>query len=91
MAVQNENITNSVMTEKAMMTFAEAIAYTGFSRGYMYKLTMQRRIPYYKPNGKNIFFDRKELEEWLHGNRVPTSAELDAVAVAQCKEMGGRV
>ena len=29
---------------------------------YMYKLTCGSRIPHYKPNGKNIYFDRAELE-----------------------------
>ncbi len=46
--------------QKNVLTFDEA--YTGISRTYMYKLTCGSRIPHYKPNGKNIYFDRAELE-----------------------------
>lgn len=47
---------------KNVLTFDEACTYTGISRTYMYKLTCGSRIPHYKPNGKNIYFDRAELE-----------------------------
>ena len=46
--------------QKNVLTFDEACTYTGIS--YMYKLTCGSRIPHYKPNGKNIYFDRAELE-----------------------------
>lgn len=48
--------------QKNVLTFDEACTYTGISRTYMYKLTCGSRIPHYKPNGKNIYFDRTELE-----------------------------
>ena len=44
--------------QKNVLTFDEACTYTGISRTYMYKLTCGSRIPHYKPNGKNIYFDR---------------------------------
>ena len=46
--------------QKNVLTFDEACTYTGISRTY--KLTCGSRIPHYKPNGKNIYFDRAELE-----------------------------
>ena len=48
--------------QKNGLTFDEACTYTVIARTYMYKLTCGSRIPHYKPNGKNIYFDRAELE-----------------------------
>ena len=48
--------------QKNVLTFDEACTYTGISRTYMYRLPCGRRIPLYKPNGKNIYFARAELE-----------------------------
>ena len=57
---------------KSVLTFKEASEYTGFSETYLHQLTAQKKIPFSKPNGKNIFFDRKELEDWLMGrNQEP--------------------
>lgn len=53
---------------KTVLTFSEAVAYTGYTRSYLQKLTSGRLIPHSKPNGKNIFFDRRELEQWLMRN-----------------------
>ncbi len=54
--------------------------YTGLSRSYILKLTAARKIPYYKPNGKLIYFNREELESWLQRNRITPDCELDEQA-----------
>lgn len=51
--------------QKTVLNFAEACEFTGLSKTYMYKLTHQGRIPHFKPHGKNIYFNREELEQWL--------------------------
>ena len=48
--------------QKTVLNFAEACEFTGLSKTYMYKLTHQGRIPHFKPHGKNIYFNREELE-----------------------------
>lgn len=53
---------------KRVLTLDEAAAYTGYSKGYIHKLTSSGILPYSKPNGKNLFFDREKLEEWLLSN-----------------------
>ncbi len=68
------------MQNKTMLTLEEAVDYTGYSRSYFYKLTSTRKIPYYKPNGKRLFFNREELERWLQQNRIATEAELNEKA-----------
>lgn len=65
---------------KSVLTFGEAATYIGVSKSHLYKLTMERSIPHYKPRGKMVYFDRAELDDWLLQNRVSTSEELEASA-----------
>ena len=84
-----KNNGTDLITEKKVLTSSEAAQYLGISMSYLYKLTMARAIPHYKPTGKLCYFDREELEAWLHGNRVATADELDNQAQAYCNKRGG--
>lgn len=68
--------------QKTVLNFAEACEFTGLSKTYMYKLTHQGRIPHFKPHGKNIYFNREELERWLLQNPVKTAEQKEREAVA---------
>lgn len=57
---------------KEVLTTAEASAYLGLSESYIYKLTSTKQIPHYKPNGKLVYFNRKELCEWAMRNQIQT-------------------
>ena len=74
---------------KEVLTTDEAASYMGVSKSYLYKLTMEKRIPHYKPMGKMCFFNRKEMEMWLQANRVATDEELSQDAQAYCIKKGG--
>lgn len=80
---------DSNINTKAVLTFQEAVEYTGLSASYIYKLTSTRQIPHSKPHGKMIFFDRQELENWLLQNRVATSGEIHDKAKAYCQKARG--
>ena len=54
--------------QKRVLTFSEACQYLGYKSGYLYKLTSAGIIPFSKPRGKNLFFDREKLDEFLLGN-----------------------
>jgi len=69
---------------KCVLTFGEAVTYSGLSPSYLYKLTSSNQIPYYKPKGKILFFDRKELESWLLQNRITPQSEIEAKAQDYC-------
>jgi len=56
---------------KEVLTLDEACRYTGISRSYMYKLTALDKIPYSKPRGKLIYFERAKLNSWLLQNEKP--------------------
>jgi hypothetical protein len=52
---------------------------------------MTNSIPYYKPRGKMIYFDREELENWLLQNRIAPADELEAKASTYVALNKGRV
>lgn len=79
----------TIFTTKEVLTTEEAAAYMGMRKSYLYKLTMNKKIPHYKPMGKVCYFQRKELEEWLLSNRVATDEELTEKAQDYCIRKGG--
>ncbi|MBN9313657.1 MAG: hypothetical protein BGO40_01865 [Chryseobacterium sp. 39-10] len=72
----SENITLT----KEVLTLNELAAYTGFSKSHIYKLTHKNEIPHYKPSGKCIFFNLKEINEWLMRNRTAANSEIEQQA-----------
>ncbi|MDR0661208.1 MAG: helix-turn-helix domain-containing protein [Prevotellaceae bacterium] len=53
---------------------------TELSKSWLYKATCSRTIPFYQPNGKQIYFDRTEVENWMKQNRVATKQEIEQEA-----------
>ena len=84
------NINLIKQNSKEVLTLKEVADYTGLSRSYLYKLTMRQEIPHYKPNGKQIYFNRLELDKWLQSNRVSTQEELAQQAQTYCMKGGRR-
>ena len=70
----------SLLAAKDVLTVEEASLIIGLSPSTIYKMTATRQIPFYKPNGKLVFFNKHELEEWAMQNRVATAEETDARA-----------
>ena len=55
------------------LDFEGAIAYLGFSRDRLYKLTAARAIPFRKKrDGQGLLFHRGELDRWLDEEYPPT-------------------
>lgn len=81
-------VDNILFTTKAMLSSAEAARYLGITRSYLYKLTMKRLIPHYKPCGKMCYFKLSELEMWLQKNRVATEEEVKEKAMSYCMKGG---
>lgn len=62
---------------KEVLNFNEACRYLEVSQSHLYKLTSNGVIPFYKPNGKKIYFRRTELDAWLLRNRADSQEEID--------------
>ena len=49
---------------RRMLTTEEAASFLGMTLDGLRGLTSKKLIPFYKPNGKNIYFDVAELMAW---------------------------
>lgn len=70
----------SLLAAKNVLCLDDVAILTGLSKSHLYKLTCNHQIPHYKPNGKQIYFDRAELEEWMKQNRIATADEIEQKA-----------
>ena len=68
------------LNQKEILTFKEACVYTGISRSTLYKMTHSSAIPFYRPNGKLIYFEKSELLAWMRRNRSMTEEEANEKA-----------
>lgn len=46
-------------------------AYTGLSKQTVYRKTRKGEVPHSK-RGKRLYFDKKEVDEWLLANKIST-------------------
>jgi len=79
----------SLLAAKRALSIDDACLLSGISKSHLYKLTCKHLIPHYKPNGKMVYFDKTELENWLLQNRVTpvAEAEQDALNLLLRKEV----
>lgn len=66
-----------LLAAKKVLTVEDVSVLTGLSKAYIYSLTCKNQIPFYKPNGKCIFFDKAEIEAWQKQNRCATIYEAE--------------
>ncbi len=78
-----------LLAAKNVLCLDDVALLTGLSKSYLYKMTCQKQIPYYRPSGKQIYFDRSEIETWMKQNRVQTQQEAEQMAAAYCIRKGG--
>lgn len=62
-----------------IFTLQEAAKYVGLKAPALYKLCKDREITYSKPS-KQIYFKKKDLDEYLNRNTVPSFSELESLA-----------
>ncbi|WP_341224802.1 helix-turn-helix domain-containing protein [uncultured Arcticibacterium sp.] len=82
-------ITEQNISQKEVLNFNEATQYLGISDSHLYKLTSGNKIPFYKPGGKIIYFQREELNNWLLSNRIASDSEIIERASAFKLKKGG--
>lgn len=66
---------------KPILNVEELADYTGFKKSYVYKLVHENLIPYSKPNGKVLFFDRRKIDDWLLNNNHKSKEEIEREAI----------
>ena len=80
LTIKLDKIEQLLLTQKKVLNFNEVMLYTNLSKSYLYQLTSNGGIPCYKPNGKHIYFNKEEIENWLLNNRKISNIELEEVS-----------
>lgn len=55
----------------------EAAKYLRLKKSYLYNLVYRKEVPFYKPNGKKIYFNKLELNNWIISSKVKTINEVE--------------
>ena len=66
----------SIFIVKSILSFDEASNFLNLSKSYLYKLTSSGQIPHYKPQGKMLYFEKSELENWLRQNPIRSNQQI---------------
>lgn len=64
---------------KTVLNLDEVVLLTGYSKGHIYRLTSEQRIPHFKHN-RTLYFKKDEVERWLLETKIPTKDEIDSAA-----------
>jgi excisionase family DNA binding protein len=75
---------------KDVLTFQEAVQFLDVSASHLYKLTSLGVVPHSKPQGKKLYFSKRELEVWLLSKPVKTRQEIEAQAASHVVLRGKR-
>ena len=65
---------------KEVLTVEEAARFMGMARSTLYKMTCDQSIPFYRPNGKMIYFEKSAILSWIRKNRVYSTEEINEEA-----------
>ena len=81
---------NLCYSAKEVLTLEEAASSLRIAKSTLYKMTHENRIPFYKPAGKLIYFEKSVLLEWIRSNRITSEAELQEEARKKLLELNSR-
>jgi excisionase family DNA binding protein len=57
------------IVRKKVLSLREACIYLCLSESAIYQKTSKREIPFYRPSGKQLYFKKAELDEWMLQNK----------------------
>ena len=63
-----KSIEETLYSTKEILNMKDVCQYLDISQSMLYKLTCNGEIPHFKPRGKTIFFEKKELIRWIKKN-----------------------
>ena len=75
-----KSLEDAIYTTKEILNMKDVCQYLDISQSLLYKLTCTGEIPHFKPRGKMIFFEKKELIAWIKRNKV-NDQELSILSV----------
>ena len=65
-----KSLQDAIYTTKEILNMKDVCQYLDISQSLLYKRTCTGEIPHFKPRGKMIFFEKKELIAWIKRNKI---------------------
>lgn len=74
--------------DKEVLTVADVAQLVGYKTSTVYRLTSERKIPFHKPEhgGRKLYFNRKEILDWLQSESHPTIEQESTQRMNQLKK-----
>jgi len=85
-----ETLENVIFENKQVLSMEEAAIFLDLSKNSLYKMTHKHELPFYRPNGKLIFFERADLLNWVRSARVLSEKELEEETKRKMNELANR-
>lgn len=85
-----EALENILHEAKDVLTLEEAALFMGISKSSLYKMTHKNVLPFYRPNGKLIYFEKVELLKWMRQGRTMSEAETKEAAAKKMTELANK-
>ena len=82
-----EVLENTLSAAKEVLTLEEAALFMGISKSSHYTMTHRHELPFFRPNGKLIYFEKAELLKWMRQNRSMSEAETKEAAAQKLNEL----
>ena len=73
---------NLCYAAKEVLNLEEAANFLGIAKSTLYKMTHLNQLPYFKPAGKLIFFEKQKLIDWVRGAKSKSIDEIKEEAAA---------
>jgi len=70
------------------VTLEQAAQILGLSKGTLYQYTFNKTIPYYKPNGRKVYFKVKDLINFMEKGRRSSIDEIKEQALQDTLKRG---
>ena len=87
---KSEQVGELCYMTKEVLNLEEASAFLGIAKSTLYKMTHLNQLPYFKPAGKLIFFEKRALLDWVRGARAMSEEEIRLEAASRLNEMNSR-
>ena len=82
-----EVLANTLSAAKEVLTLEEAALSMGISKSSLHTMTHRPELPFFRPNGKLIYFEKAELLKWMRQNRNMSEAETKEAAAQKLNEL----
>lgn len=76
-----QEIRKLLSLQKEILTLDEFCTYAGISKHQAYHLTSQKKIPYYRPFGKMVYFRKEDVIEFLSQNEVRSQLAISKKSI----------